>query len=121
MTGFFRRHKKLKLASEITLIIVVWLLIRVCIQRDVVGGTAPAFSGKLLDGVVVRLEEFQGPSSYHPPCGRYLNITLIEYWHVWPLAGHFRLLFLRPSNWLRVLMISLYGRLSTPLYDAPAS
>ena len=54
------RRRSLKLALEILLFLVVFLLLKAYLQRDLVTGEAPPLEGELLNGQTVSLQDYRG-------------------------------------------------------------
>jgi peroxiredoxin len=69
--SFLKRHKRVKLLLEITLLLLVVVVIRSYMQRDVVTDTAPLFTGQLLDGKTVSLSQYEGAP------------VLVHFWATW--------------------------------------
>ena len=69
--SFLKRHKRVKLLLEITLLLLVLMVIRSYMQRDAVTGAAPLFAGQLLDGSAVSLSQYHGAP------------VLVHFWATW--------------------------------------
>ncbi len=71
MSTFFKRHRRIRLALEIGVMLIVVFALRAYMQRDVVSGVAPMFAGQLVDGNVVSLTEYRGAP------------VLVHFWASW--------------------------------------